>query len=140
VYYAEKIEGFLEKIVKNSDKEFNEQVKFLRQIEKSIDNFDEGVFVELLEILKKCEVKIKSLKNSDTVKMINKLLNKGGMIRRPIRRLNFKNKEKISQKWNKEDEISLGEETEFDYLKGYQGGVFDSMNLNLEEEEIELNH
>ena len=141
VYFSEKIENSLEKILAHSDKDFKDQIKLLQILEKAIEGIEEVAFGELVETLRKCETKAKGLKNEEINKIKN-MMNRNRVQRKPIkkiRQLNFKNKMKLNQEGNSDDEITLGENKEIEYFREELGDlVLDNINLKLEEEEIEL--
>ena len=141
VYFSEKIENSLEKILAHIDKDFKDQIKLLQILEKAIEGIEEVAFGELVETLRKCETKAKGLKNEEINKIKN-MMNRNRVQRKPIkkiRQLNFKNKMKLNQEGNSDDEITLGENKEIEYFREELGDlVLDNINLKLEEEEIEL--
>ena len=110
-------------------------------MEKAIEGIEEVAFGELVETLRKCETKAKGLKNEEINKIKN-MMNRNRVQRKPIkkiRQLNFKNKMKLNQEGNSDDEITLGENKEIEYFREELGDlVLDNINLKLEEEEIEL--
>ena len=95
-----------------------------------------------MESLRKCEAKAKGLKNEEITK-IKSMMNRDRVQRKPIKKLghlNFKNKMKLNQKGNSDDDdITLGENTGIEYFREELGDLeLNSINLKLEEEEIEL--
>ena len=143
VYYDTQIPNLFDQILKTINQDFADQLRFFKQIEKSIEKI-ESVTIDSLtkEYFKSYESKMKHINEKDLLLELKKF-QQTTLLKKPIKKQKngkfYETNENFLNENDNDDDSSLVNDEIVDFIgKDLINGELNNENLKIEEEEIDL--